>query len=148
MNYVEKWESIIECLSKKELPIRDTAFDAFCPYVQFVTIDALEPKDWPHNIAENSAYVLIKVDMDAMNVECLSCGHIWLSREDQSKTYLAMCSIKQASKAIGKSWMRKSKFKNEEDLANKVNKFWASVMETLNTVTDGYPYKQMKINIY
>lgn len=148
MTCKEYWNNIVCELNKKSLPIRSFGFGDLYPEVQYVTLDALRPDDWPNGIAENSVYVTFGIDMAMMTVECASCGHIWLTDEDKRKSYLAMCSIKKAHKAIGKTWMRKSKFKNTEDLAKKIDKFWSSVLETLDEVTGGYPYKEMKINIY
>lgn len=64
------------------------------------------------------------------------------------KSYLAMCSMKRAHQAIGGKWFRRTKYKSAADLAKKMVTFYDSVKNTMEEVTDGYPYKQMKINIY
>ena len=64
------------------------------------------------------------------------------------KSYLAMCSMKKAHQEIGGKWFRRTKYKSAADLAKKMVTFYDSVKNTMEEVTDGYPYKQMKINIY
>ena len=123
-------------------------FGEFCPHLQFVRLDALKEKDWPHNIADNSIYVEFKIDLRTRSVEVFRCGHIYLSRHDQQASYLAMCSIKKAHQFIGGKWFRKQSWKDATDLAKKIERFWYSVAETLNKVTDGYPYKEMTVDMY
>ena len=112
-------------------------FSSFCPKLQFFSLDA------PY-----TAYIQFKVDLEGKVIETDGCGHIELTEADRKKSYLYMCSVKNAHKANGGVWMRKSKYKSAEDLAKKVEKFWKSVMESLEQVTEGYPYKKMKVNIY
>lgn len=123
-------------------------FGTFCPEVQFVTIDALDKKDWPHNITENSVYVTFKIDFARGTFEAWQYGHIYLTEHDRKASYLCMCSMKQAHIANGGKWMRKSRFADASELARKIQKFWLSVSKTLDEVTDGYPYKQMTVDIY
>lgn len=146
--YEKQWQSILSELDALNLPVRDARFSTFCPHLQFFALDALDSKHWPNGISQNSIYVMFKVDMRAGTIEVHSCGHIWLTDEDQKASYLAMCSIKQAHKAIGKSWMRKTRFNDAKSIAKKVKSFWDDVIDTLNDVTLGYPYKQMTRNIY
>ena len=56
--------------------------------------------------------------------------------------------LKNAWKATGRPWPRRSKFKTEEDLAERISKICKTAFEVLDETTEGYPYKQMKINIY
>ena len=37
--------------------IVDEKPSSFCPYMQFVRLDALNKEDWPHNIDMNSIYI-------------------------------------------------------------------------------------------
>ena len=111
-------------------------------------MDMLKKEDWPNHIAENSIYIMYEIDMRAKTVEVSRCGSIWLSNEDSKKSYLAMCSMKKAHQAIGGKWFRRTKYKSAADLAKKMVTFYYSVKQTMEEVTDGYPYKQMKINIY
>lgn len=101
-----------------------------------------------NGIAENSIYLRFTLDLKEKTVQCNRCGHIWLSKADQKKSYLAMCSMKQATISDGGKWMRKSRFKNANDLVEKIERFRAQVMEHIEKVTGGYPYKQMLIDIY
>lgn len=59
-----------------------------------------------------------------------------------------MCALNKAWKATGRPWPRKSKFKTEEELAARIAKICGAAVEVLDETTEGYPYKQMKINIY
>jgi hypothetical protein len=123
-------------------------FDTFCPETQFVRLDALDETDWPHNISDNSIFVEFKINLREHSVEVFRCGHIYLTEHDQKASYLCMCSMKKAHIANGGKWMRKNRFSDASELARKIQKFWLSIAETLNKVTDGYPYKQMTRNIY
>ena len=123
-------------------------FGTFCPETQFVRLDALDKTDWPHNISDNSVFVDFKINLREHSAEVFRCGHIYLTRHDQQTSYLAMCSMKKAHQFVGGKWFRRQAWKDEKDLANKLQKFWLSIAETLNKVTDGYPYKQMTVDIY
>ena len=111
-------------------------------------MDMLKKEDWPNHIADNSIYIMYEIDMRAKTVEVSRNGHIYLSNEDSKKTYFAMCSMKKAHQAIGGKWFRRTKYKSAADLAKKMVAFYNSVKQTMEEVTNGYPYKQMKINIY
>lgn len=134
--FAKDYADIVSELKKRGLKPK-YEFSSFCPKLQFFTLDACY-----------TCYINFKVDLDGKVIETVVCGRIWLTEADRKKSYLCMCSIKDAHKANGGVWMRKSKYKSAEDLAKKVDKFWKSVMESLEQVTEGYPYKRMKVNIY
>ncbi len=123
-------------------------FGSFCPYIQHITFDALKKEDWPHNISDNSIFLRFDIDFKGMTVKCERYGHIYLTSEDQKKSYLAMCSMKKIHEHMGERWMRKSKFKNARDLVAKMNRFYENVMVSVTKATGGYPYKQMIMNVY
>jgi hypothetical protein len=145
--YQSLFSEILLELTERKLPLR-AKFGTFAPHLQFITLDALKPKDYPHNIADNSIYVMFKVNFKEGVIETSQSGHIYLTDADQKASYLCMCSMKNAAKAVGNKWFRKTKFKTPEELADKLEKFWGVVMDTLDKATNGYPYKQMKISIY
>ena len=146
--YRRIWSAIITELL--ELPVTHYGFNTFCPYLQTVDLNAMKPEDYPNGIYENSMYLRIWFDLRDMTFEIKSCGHLWLTKEDQDASYLAMCSVKQAFKATGRKWMKKTSYKgkNAQFIAAKVSTFWAQVMEGLKDFSTGYPYHHMKINIY
>ena len=123
-------------------------FDSFGPQYQFITYDALKKEDWPNNIAANSIYIAFYIDFKTKTFEARSSGHIYLTKADQDKSYLCMCSMKQAHKALGGKWMRKSKFKSAQNIVEKMNRFYNEVMASVTKATGGYHYKQMLVNIY
>ena len=145
--YKAQFDEIISALNDAGYIATDK-FDTFCPHIQYVRMDMLKKEDWPNRIAENSIFIMYYIDMRAKTVEVSKCGSIWLSKEDSKKSYLVMCSMKQAHQAIGGKWFRRTKYKSATDLAKKMVAFYDSVKQTMEEVTDGYPYKQMKINIY
>lgn len=145
--YQSLFSEILLELTERKLPLR-AKFGTFAPHLQYITLDALNPNDWPCNISHNSIFVSFKVDLFDRTIECNSCGHIYLTKADQQASYLCCCSMKNAAKAVGCKWFRKAKYKSAEDLADKVQKFWGNVVDALGKATNGYPYKQMKINIY
>lgn len=117
---------------------------SLCPYMQYIRIDALDSKDYPNHIAENSVYVTIKVDLEDKTFEIADSGHIWLNRAEQKATNYAMASMKRIVLANGGKWMRKSKFKDAKDFAKKVTKFWELAMTIIDSQTGGYPYKDLR----
>ena len=145
--YKAQFDEIISALNDAGYIATDK-FDTFCPHIQYIRMDMLKEEDWPNNISGNSIYIMYKIDMRAKTVEVSTCGHIYLSYEDSKKSYLAMCSMKKAHQAIGGKWFRRTKYKSTADLAKKMAAFYNSVKQTMEEVTDGYPYKQMKVNIY
>lgn len=145
--YQSEYEKIKVALRARTLPARGQ-FGSFVPYQQWVRLDALNTTDWPNGIAENSIYISFKIDMKEHKFEVSDCGHIYLSEADQEASYLCMCSMRKAVEAMGGKWMRKSAYKDAEDLAKKVRDFWTQAIECVKQATGGYPYKQMRINIY
>ena len=145
--YKTQFEDIISALNDAGYTTTDK-FGTFCPELQYIRMDMLKKEDWPHHIDRNSIFITYEIDMCAKTVEVSTFGHIYLSDEDSKKSHLAMCSMKQAHQAIGGKWMRRSKYKSAADLAKKMVAFYNSVKQTMEEVTNGYPYKQMKINIY
>ena len=145
--YKAQFEDIVSALNDAGYTTTDK-FDTFCPELQYIRMDMLKEEDWPNHIDDNSIYIEYKINMDEKTIEIFCCGHIYLSDEDSKKSYLAMCSMKQAHQAIGGKWFRRSKYKSAADLAKKMVTFYNSVKQTMEEVTEGYPYKQMKINIY
>lgn len=117
-------------------------FSSFYPSVQYITLDALKNEDVPNGIEENSIYICFKIDVLNNKIEVNSCGHVWLSREEQTKTNLAMCSLKRIAIARGVKWFRRQSYKDSTDAAAKMNSFYKNVMEKVNEYTQGYPYKQ------
>ena len=145
--YKNQFEDIVSALNDVGYTTTDK-FGTFCPHIQYIRMDMLKKNDWPNNIAENSIFIEYKINMDEKTVEIFRYGHVYLSDEDSKKSYLAMCSMKQAHQAIGGKWFRRTKYKSAADLAKKMVTFYYSVKQTMEEVTEGYPYKQMKINIY
>lgn len=145
--YKAQFEDIVSALNDVGYMATDK-FDTFCPKHQYIRMDMLKEEDWPHNIDINSIFLMYKIDMYAKTVEVSTCGHSYLTDEDSKKSCLAMCSMKQAHKAIGGKWFRRAKYKSSTDLAKKMVDFYNTVKRTMEEVTTGYPYTQMKINIY
>lgn len=145
--YKTQFEDIISALNDAGYTTTDK-FGTFCPELQYIRMDMLQEEDWPNHIDRNSIFITYEIDMCAKTVEVSTFGHIYLSDEDSKKSHLAMCSMKQAHQAIGGKWFRRTKYKSAADLAKKMVTFYNSVKQTMEEVTDGYPYKNMKINIY
>ena len=121
-------------------------FEAFCPHIQYIKMDALEEKDYPNGIAQNSIYLMFKINFIESKVEIHSCGHVWISKEDKEKymkdKYLAMHSMIEITKRNGGKVMRKSKFKDANDAVAKMKKAFTSIMAEVIDYTNGYPYKE------
>ena len=146
-DYRSMWADIVLSLMDRGLPVRGCGFGAFCPYQQWFTLSFIKPEDEPR-ISENGMYVTFKVNMKEGKIEVSQNGHIWLTKADEKASYLCMCGLRAAVEATGRKWFRKSSFKDEDDLAKKVERFFNECCAALGEATEGYPYKQMKINIY
>ena len=145
--YNAQFDDIVSALNDAGYTTTDE-FETFCPELQYIRMDMLKKEDWPNHIDRNSIFITYEIDMCAKTVEVSTFGHIYLSNEDSKKSHLAMCSMKQDHQAVGGKWFRRTKYKSAADLAKKMVAFYNSIKQTMEEVTNGYPYKQMKINIY
>ena len=119
--------------------------DGLCTPLQFIRIDALEEKDYPHDIAENSVYLQFAINYDERKVELRGQGHVYFSKKDLTLPqykYLAMKSMTNIAVDKGGKKFRKSTFKDSKDLAKKLAKYYNDVMKYVTEYTGGYPYKQ------
>lgn len=116
----------------------------FCPYMQFVRLDALNKEDYPHGIDENSVYICFCINHKENKVEVHTNGHVWLNEKDKQTErykYLSMKSMQQVYVDEGGKKFRKSKFKTEKDLCKKMLDYFDNVMVEVEKYTGGYPYK-------
>jgi len=148
---VEEWSKQREMLRDYLTPISTaenvsvSKIDGFCPYIIYVRMDALKKEDWPNRIAENSIYIDFEIDLYNKKVSVFRSGSVWLSPYDKTTPkykYLAMKSMQNVLVDNGGKKFRKQNYKDMKDLANKMQKYYAQVMEAVNDYTDGYPYKQ------
>jgi len=93
-------------------------------------------------------YLIFDIDFNDRIIELKDNGHIYLTKEDQHKSNLAMTGIKNLYKKEGKPYFRKTRYKSIDDCAKKILAFYNSTKELLNKYSEGYPYKDMKLNIY
>lgn len=111
----------------------------------YIRIDALEAKDYPHNIEENSIYMDFIIDFNENKFEVYRVGHIYLSPSDLKTDrykYYAMKSMTNVYVDKGGKKFRKTKYKDEETTANKIADYFNNVMESVIQYTGGYPYKE------
>lgn len=148
---VEEWSRQREMLRDYLTPISTAEnvsvgkIGGFCPYIIFVRLDALKREDWPNNIAENSIYIDFEIDLYDKKVSVFRSGSVWLSPYDKTLPqykYLCMKSMQNVLVDNGGKKFRKQSYKDMKDLANKMQQYYAQVMEAVNDYTDGYPYKQ------
>jgi hypothetical protein len=154
MNYKEFFEKVLSLLlakvENKTIPYAKHVYgkysNGFCPCLQFLRVDALEPTDWSNGIKENSVYMTFRVDMDAKKIEVHTCGCVYISDADKKAyvrdSYLTMHSVLEIAKRNGVK-VRKQSFKTEEECAEKIAKIYNTVMEQVVDYCDGeYPYKK------
>lgn len=122
------------------------SFQTFCAWTQYVTLDALNKKDWPNGIKENSVFVTFKIDLASKKVEISRTGHVWISKQDKElypkDGYMAMHSMTEIAKRNGGKVMRKSAYKDAKDLAKRIINAFENIMEQVSDYTEGYPYKE------
>lgn len=148
-DYSEQYNAIINALEAKGLKV----FGNYLPYLrtarQYFYVDALDQKDWPFGIAENTVYVRFVIDFELGKIKATGGGAIYLTDEDRQKTCLCCGGVRNVLKAAGKAWFTTRPFKSPKDLADKVANYWfGTVLPTLGEYTEGYPYKQLTKNIY
>ena len=120
---------------------------SFYPNICFITVDALNPQDYPNNIAENSIFITFRIDLAAKVAEYNRSGHVYLSpkekRENPKLRYLCMHGMSELARRLKHvNRMRRYQYKDGEAAAHKMATYFNKVMETVVDYTDGYPYKQ------
>lgn len=117
-------------------------------YLMFIRFDALDPKDYPNGINDNSIFITFKADLFTNKVEILYNGHVNLSPKDKAEVprykYLAMKSMNDVLIDKGGKKFRKQTFKDMADLFRRTETYYKNVMAAVTEYTGGYPYKQGK----
>lgn len=144
--YENEFNSTKEELSKlvSDRVLGEFSVGLYAP-LQFIRIDALEEKDYPNGINDNSIYLQFSINFDTHRVELHGQGHVWLSKRDLSTPkyqYLAMKSLTQVAIDKGGKKFRKTTFKDGKGLAKKLAKYYNEVMKYVTEYTGGYPYKK------
>lgn len=144
-----EFNGILDCVksTNKNAVQVEGQFQSFAPSIQFITLDALHEEDYPHNIKQNSIFLIFQLDLLEHKVELVDYGHCWLSSADkQTKRYkyLAMKSMIDVHKDLGGKAFRKQGYKNEADAASKMVAYYDNVMKSMMEYTGGYPYKEGK----
>lgn len=140
-------DTIKDILKEKNIPVTGKVYSGFSPESTWLRLSFLKPEDEP-SIAANGMYIIFKINLYTKIIEYDQSGHIYLTKEDQQKSYLAMTGLKKIFKFKGKPFFRKTKCKTFEDITKKLIDFYDTTKKILDEVTEGYPYKNMKINIY
>lgn len=146
--YKINYEKIKNFLTEKDIHVKGNFRKFMGDYdSQRLRLSYLEEKDEP-DINMNGTYITFDIDFRKNIVDLVDCGHIWLTKEDQHKSNLVMTGLKNLYKVEGKPYFRKSKFKNIDDCIKKIFNFYNTTKDILEKYTEGYPFHQMKINIY
>ncbi len=146
--YKQYFETLKDKFKKEGINATGTFRKTFGDYdSQWIRLSYLKPEDEP-DIAGNGMYLLFDIDFKDRVIELKQNGHIYLTKEDQRKSNLAMTGIKNLYKKEGKPYFRKTRYKSIDDCAKKILSFYNSTKELLDKYSEGYPYKDMKLNIY
>ena len=146
--YKQYFETLKDKFKKEEINATGTFRKTFGDYdSQWIRLSYLKPEDEP-DIPANGMYLIFDIDFKDRVIELKNNGHIYLTKEDQHKSNLAMTGIKNLYKKEGKPYFRKTRYKSIDDCAKKILSFYNSTKELLDKYTEGYPYKDMKLNIY
>ena len=145
--YREQCQEIANMIANEVTDAKSVKIDCggFCPYLCFIRIDALDKKDYPHNISDNSIFIDIKIDFQENKFELFRGGHIWLSPKDKKTPQfkcLAMRGMFDIAEEKGVKKMRKTKHKDNKTTANKIALYFNEVMKAVKEYTGGYPYRQ------
>ena len=115
------------------------------PEKQYIWLDALNEEDIPHRIAENSVYIIFSVDLKAQTIEVYRTGSVYLSESDKQTDrykFYVMKSMTNVLKDNGGKAFRKQKYKDVNQLCDKIEKYFVSIMKEVEAYTGGYPYKK------
>lgn len=146
--YKQYFETLKDKFKKEGINATGTFRKTFGEYnSQWIRLSYLKPEDEP-DIAANGMYLIFDIDFNDRVIELKDNGHIYLTKEDQHKSNLAMTGIKNLYKKEGKPYFRKTRYKSIDDCAKKILSFYNSTKELLDKYSEGYPYKDMKLNIY
>jgi len=146
--YKQYFETLKDKFKKEGINATGTFRKTFGEYnSQWIRLSYLKPEDEP-DIAANGMYLIFDIDFNDRIIELKDNGHIYLTKEDQHKSNLAMTGIKNLYKKEGKPYFRKTRYKSIDDCAKKILSFYNSTKELLDKYSEGYPYKDMKLNIY
>lgn len=141
------WSQIVSNM-QNTCPLADhitAPFGKMCPSIQYISIDALKPSDYPNGIERNSIFITYKVDLLEHKVMIHSSGHVWLSPKDKATDrykYLAMKSVLDIHEDKGGYKFRKQSYKSTQHLVEKLSKHFNEVMQSVVEYTGGYPYKE------
>lgn len=147
-SFKNEFNNIIATAKEKSSAVQIKGkYVGFCPYLQYITFDALKTEDYPNGIERNSAYVCFEVDLCNKKVSLHSTGSVWLSPKDKAEDspyrYYAMRSMMDiAFKDYGVKKFRKQGYKTADDLYKKMETYFKAVMDAITKYTGGYPYKQ------
>lgn len=117
----------------------------YYPQICFITIDALDKKDYPHGISENSVFLMFKIDFEEKKFELMRSGHVYLSPKDLKTAkyrYLCMKSMTNILVDKGGKKFRKSIHKDAKTTAKKMADYFNEVMKAVKEYTGSYPFKQ------
>lgn len=145
--YKEQCQEIANMIANETIDAKDIKINcgSFCPYLCFIRVDALDKKDYPHNIDKNSVYIEIEIDFQENKFQLFDYGHIYLSPKDKKTErfkYLCMRSMVDIAEEKGTKKLRKSKHKDNKTTASKIASYFNEVMKAVKEYTGGYPYKQ------
>lgn len=145
--YKEQCQQIVNHISESVMDAKSVTFSGgnFCPQICFIRVDALNKKDYPHNIDMNSVYIEYKIDFDTKKFEVFRVGHIYLSPKDLKTDrykYLCMKSMTNVLVDKGGKKFRKSVHKDNKTTAKKMADYFNEVMKAVKEYTGGYPYKE------
>lgn len=145
----EVFLSIIENLKARNIQYCKriiTRYDErWMPEKQYIWLDALNEEDVPHRISENSIYVMFWVNLKDQTIEAYRTGSVYLSKADKQTDkykFYVMKSMTNVLKDNGGKAFRKQKYKDVNQLCDKIEKYFVSVMKEVEAYTGGYPYKE------
>ena len=108
--YKQYFETLKDKFKKEGINTTGTFKKMFGDYnSQWIRLSYLKPEDEP-DIAGNGMYLLFDIDFKDRVIELRQNGHIYLTREDQQKSNLAMTGIKNLYKKEGKPYFRKTRY--------------------------------------
>lgn len=145
----KKCQELIE--NKLKIKANDVLVDKDDRFVKsaYIYINYTKPEDYPNGLVVNSCRFIFSLRFAGNSLELHTSPHAWLSPYDREHDfkYLAMRSAIDMGKECGVAKFRKSKIKDEDDVANKITKYVNSIMDIVNVYTGGYPYHKSELTV-
>lgn len=84
-------------------------------------------------------FIKFCIDYNTQKIELLSSGHVYLNKEDKESDTYKYYAMRSIISLVDKKF-RKTKFKDQNDIVDKISTYANKVYGALEIYANGYPY--------